>query len=92
MIPGFNSGSGFFADCFLDLLVFFAGGGADFRSCKGLNGFDWLWELMMVSHMTAWDEGEVEDELEDGYVAVIQTNSCLVFQLKSDVKSKRCQH
>ncbi len=47
---------------------------------------------MMVSHMTAWDEGEVEDELEDGYVAVIQTNSCLVFQLKSDVKSKRCQH
>ena len=41
----------------------------------------------MVSHMTAWAGGELLERLEAGYVAVIQTNSCLVFQLKSDVKS-----
>jgi len=33
----------------------------------------------------------VEDALEDGYVAVIHTNSCLVFQLKSEVKSRKGQ-
>ena len=41
----------------------------------------------MVSHITAWDEGEVVAGFAEGYVAVTQTKSCFVFQLNSDVKS-----
>lgn len=41
----------------------------------------------MVSQMIAWEGGALDEVLVEGYVAVIQTNSCLVFQLKSEVKS-----
>lgn len=46
---------------------------------------------MMVSQITACEGGALDDALEEGYVAVIHTNSCLVFQLNSEVKSDRCQ-
>ena len=42
---------------------------------------------MIVSQMMAWDGGALEEVLEEGYVAVTQTNICLVFQLKREVKS-----
>ena len=58
---------------------------------RGLNGCDWLCELMMVSHITAWERGVLGEGFEEGYVAVIQTNNCFVFQLKSDVKSSSGQ-
>lgn len=54
----------------------------------GLKGCCWECELMIVSQMTASDMGgSREVALLEGYVAVIQTKSCFVFQLKSDVKS-----
>jgi len=58
---------------------------------NGLKGCDWLWELMIVSQITASDGGTADEPLREGYVAVIQTNNCFVFQLNSDVKSVRCQ-
>lgn len=43
---------------------------------------------MMVSQITAWEGGvDGEDEGLAGQVAWIQTNTCLVFQLKSEEKS-----
>lgn len=43
---------------------------------------------MMVSQITAWEGGvDGEDEGLAGQVAWIQTNTCLVFQLKRDEKS-----
>ena len=42
----------------------------------------------MESHITASEGGESGRLLCDGYLAVIQTKSCLVFQVKSDVKSE----
>ena len=56
-MPGSGSNSCFFTDCFLALLDLL-GGGDLVNSCSGLRGFDWLWELMMVSQMTAWDKDE----------------------------------
>ena len=82
-MPGSRSTSCFFADCLLALMDFL-GGGDLANNCRGLKGCDWLWELMMVSQMTACDR---DDASEDGYVAATQTNNCLVFQLKREVKS-----
>lgn len=48
-------------------------------------------ELMMVSHMTAWENGRSVSPLAEGYFAVIQTNTCFVFQLNRDEKSGCCQ-
>lgn len=43
---------------------------------------------MMVSQITAWEGGvDGEDEGLAGQVAWIQTNTCLVFQLKREEKS-----
>lgn len=86
MSPGSSSGSCFFVEDSLPLLVLF-GAGRVLRYFTGLNGWDWLCELMMVSQMMAWDGGASGDKLVEGYVAEIQTNNCFVFQLKSDVKS-----
>ena len=61
-MPGSGSASGFFADDFFALLDFLGGGGL-VNNCKGLKGWVWLWELMMVSQMTAWDR---DDASEDG--------------------------
>lgn len=36
------------------------------NSCSGLNGWDWLWELMMLSHITARDKGMVDEALAGG--------------------------
>ena len=41
--------------------------------------------------MTASDNGAFRDGLSEGYLAVTHTNSCLVFQLNNDEKSKTCQ-
>lgn len=60
-MPGSGSSSCFFADCFLALLDFFAGGGL-VNNCSGLKGCDWLWELMMVSQMTAWDKDDASGD------------------------------
>ena len=46
---------------------------------------------MMVSQMTASEGGAPAVLWEEGYVAVIQTKSCFVFQLKREVKSRKCQ-
>ncbi len=75
---------------FFALADFFAGAGEGLMNCNGLmeRDWDWLCELMMVSQITAWEGGEVGDVFEEGYVAVIHTKSCLVFQLKSEVKSR----
>ena len=43
----------------------------------------------MVSQMMAWEGGTVGEEVDEGYVARIQTKSCLVFQLKREEKSVR---
>ena len=60
-MPGSGSTSWFFADCFFVLVVFLRG--ADFvNSFIGLKGCDWLWELMMVSQMTAWDKEDASGE------------------------------
>ncbi len=72
---------------FFPLPDFFGGGGEGLKR----RDWDWLRELMMVSQITAWDGGEGEDVLEEGYVAVIHTKSCFVFQLKSEVKSRKDQ-
>ena len=82
-MPGSGPTPSGFPGCFLALLDFF-GGGDLVTNCSGLKGCDWLWELMMVSQMTAWDNDDVSD---DGYFATTQTNSCFVFQLKREVKS-----
>lgn len=43
---------------------------------------------MIVSQITAWEGGvDGEDEGLAGQVAWIQTNTCLVFQLKTEEKS-----
>lgn len=52
-----------------------------------MNGRDWLSELMMVSQIIAWEGGAVGEGVDEGYVARTQTKSCLVFQLKREVKS-----
>ena len=56
-MPGSGSTTGCFPACFLALLDFF-GGGDLVTSWSGLKGCDWLWELMIVSHITAWDNNE----------------------------------
>ena len=62
MTPGSRSTSCFFSDCFLALLDFL-GGGDLVNKCSGLKGCVWLWDLMIVSQMTAWDK---DDASEDG--------------------------
>ena len=43
----------------------------------------------MVSQMIACEGGIEGEELVEGHVARMYTNTCLVFQLKRDEKSKR---
>ena len=45
----------------------------------------------MESQMTASEGGVFDDSFAEGYFAVIQTKSCLVFQLNRDVKSRPYQ-
>ncbi len=56
-MPGSGSTCCFFEDCFLALLDFFDGVDLE-MSCSGSKGCDWLWELMMVSQMTALDKDD----------------------------------
>ena len=42
---------------------------------------------MMISQMIAWEGGAEGEDVDEGYVATTQTNSCLVFQLKREEKS-----
>lgn len=60
-MPGSGSTSCFVTDCFLALLDFLGAGGL-VKNCSGLKGCDWLWELMMVSQMTAWDNDDASGD------------------------------
>ncbi len=42
---------------------------------------------MIISQMIAWAGGAEGEDTDEGYVATIQTKSCLVFQLKREEKS-----
>lgn len=53
-MPGSTSFSSFFvADGLFGFLLGFGAGFAGLRSCKGLKGWVWLCELIMVSQITA---------------------------------------
>ena len=85
-MPGSSSASCFFANDFA-LPDFFEGVGALLSNCSGLRGCDWLRESIIVSQMIAEDGGPLDEVLVEGYVAATQTKTCLVFQLKREVRS-----
>ena len=94
-MPGAASGSRLDESFFLGLLLLLAllrTDDAVVRSVPpssdhGLGGFSCWGELMMVSQITACEGGLLPGDLAEGYDAVTQTKSCLVFQLKSEVRS-----
>lgn len=88
-MPGIGSSDVAVYEDRLDLGVFFEGLSGARNKARGLSGWLWLWELMMVSQIMACEGGIENEELLEGHVARMYTNTCLVFQLKSEEKSKK---